>query len=179
MDLSTSYLGLRLPNPLVVGASPLCDDLDAVRRLEDAGAAALVMHSLFEEQIQREHERNATDLEAHVNAFAEASSFLPQPSEFHLGPVEYLEQIDPGLTTWYKAGAVPPVQEAQGLDGVMLDATQMTAQNVAEFHAAGLTVIRQRSGESPAKWQAFLATGADGLMSDHEATIIKWCRQLG
>ena len=93
MDLSTTYLGLHLPNPLVVGASPLCDDLDAVRRLEDAGAAAIVMHSLFEEQITRERERIAADLEANVDAFAEASSFLPRPSEFHLGPDEYLEQI--------------------------------------------------------------------------------------
>jgi hypothetical protein len=43
----------------------------------------------------------------------------------------------------------------------------------------GLAVIRQRAGESPAKWQAFLASGADGLMSDHEATVIKWCKELG
>lgn len=93
MDLSTTYLGLHLPNPLVAGASPLCDDLDAVRRLEDAGAAAIVMHSLFEEQITRERERSAADLEANVDAFAEASSFLPRASEFHLGPEEYLEQI--------------------------------------------------------------------------------------
>ena len=54
MDLSTTYLGLDLPHPLMPGASPLVDDLDTVRRLEDAGAAAIVMHSLFEEQIGRE-----------------------------------------------------------------------------------------------------------------------------
>ena len=92
MDLSTTYLGLRLPNPLVVGASPLCDDLDMVRRLEDAGAAAIVMHSVFEEQIVRERTRTAADLDAHVD-FAEASSFLPRPPEFHLRPDEYLEQV--------------------------------------------------------------------------------------
>ncbi len=93
MDLSTTYLGLRLPSPLVVGASPLCDDLDMVRRLEDAGAAAIVMHSVFEEQIVRERTRTAADLDAHVDAFAEASSFLPRPPEFHLAPDEYLDQI--------------------------------------------------------------------------------------
>ena len=93
MDLSTTYLGLRLPNPLVVGASPLCDDLDMVRRLEDAGAAAIVMHSVFEEQIRRERTRTAEDLDAHVDAFSEARSFLPRPAEFHLAPDEYLEQI--------------------------------------------------------------------------------------
>ena len=54
MDLSTTYLGLSLPHPLMVGASPLVDDMDAVRQLEDAGTAAIVMHSLFEEQIERD-----------------------------------------------------------------------------------------------------------------------------
>ena len=93
MDLSTTYLGLRLSSPLLVGASPLCDDLDTVRRLEDAGAAAIVMHSVFEEQITRERNRTADDLDAHVDAFAEATSFLPRPAEFKLAPDEYLEQI--------------------------------------------------------------------------------------
>ena len=54
MDLSTEYLGMTLPHPLVAGAGPLADDLDGVRRLEDAGAAAIVLRSLFEEQITRE-----------------------------------------------------------------------------------------------------------------------------
>ena len=93
MDLSTTYLGLRLPNPLIVGASPLCDDLDMVRRLEDAGAAAIVMHSVFEEQIARDRTRTAADIDAHRDAFSEASSFLPRAVEFHLAPDEYLEQI--------------------------------------------------------------------------------------
>ena len=93
MDLSTTYLGLALPHPLIVGASPLCDDLDTVRRLEDAGASAIVMHSVFEEQITRERERSLDDLDANVDAFAEASSFLPKQSDFRLAPDEYLEQI--------------------------------------------------------------------------------------
>ena len=54
MDLSTTYLGLKLPHPIMPGASPMVDHLDLVKRLEDAGAAAIVMHSLFEEQITRE-----------------------------------------------------------------------------------------------------------------------------
>ena len=93
MDLSTTYLGLRLPHPLVVGASPLCDELDTVRRLEDAGAAAIVMHSVFEEQIVRERKRTIEDLDANIDAFAEAASFLPKPSEFRIAPDEYLDQI--------------------------------------------------------------------------------------
>lgn len=93
MDLSTTYLGLALPHPLIVGASPLCDDLDTVRRLEDAGAAAIVMHSVFEEQITRERGRSLDDLDANLDAFAEVSSFLPKQSDFRLAPDEYLEQI--------------------------------------------------------------------------------------
>ena len=54
MDLSTEYLGITLPHPLVAGASPLADDLDGVKRLEDSGASAIVLRSLFEEQIRRE-----------------------------------------------------------------------------------------------------------------------------
>jgi dihydroorotate dehydrogenase (fumarate) len=59
MDLTTEYLGLRLKNPLLPGASPLVDNLDSVRRLEDAGAPAIIMHSLFEEQIALEPRRCA------------------------------------------------------------------------------------------------------------------------
>jgi len=91
--LSTRYLGLALPHPFMPGASPMVDDLDMVRRLEDAGAAAIVMHSLFEEQIEMEQGRTLYDIESNVNAFSEASSFLPRPTEFRLGPHDYLDQI--------------------------------------------------------------------------------------
>ncbi|MFO0572119.1 MAG: dihydroorotate dehydrogenase-like protein [Polyangiaceae bacterium] len=93
MDLSTQYLGLRLSNPLVLGASPLAHDADAVRRAVDAGAAAVVMHSLFEEQLTVEelaHDRHA----AHGSAeHSEAQSWLPAPPRYVLGPHEYLEHI--------------------------------------------------------------------------------------
>jgi dihydroorotate dehydrogenase (fumarate) len=71
----------------------MADDLATVRQLEDAGAAAIVMHSLFEEQIQMEQGRTLYDIESHVNSFAEASSFFPRPADFRLGPEDYLEQI--------------------------------------------------------------------------------------
>jgi dihydroorotate dehydrogenase (fumarate) len=93
MDLSTTYLGLELPHPLMPGASPLVDDLDTVRRLEDAGAAAIVLHSLFEEQIEVEQVGTVQMMEAHEEAFAEALSYFPQPGEFGLGPEQYLEQV--------------------------------------------------------------------------------------
>jgi dihydroorotate dehydrogenase (fumarate) len=93
MNLSTNYLGLRLPHPFMPGASPLVDDLDTVRQLEDAGAAAIVMHSLFEEQITRERDATFYHLESHADTHVEALSYFPRPDEFALGPDEYLEQI--------------------------------------------------------------------------------------
>ena len=93
MDLSTKYLGMTLPNPLVAGASPLSDDLDGVRRLEDAGAAAIVLRSLFEEQITREQMAEFANLESHADSFAEAASYFPSPHAFALGPSQYLEHL--------------------------------------------------------------------------------------
>ncbi len=93
MDLTTKYLGLDLANPIMPGASPMPDSLDNVRRLEDAGAAAIVMHSLFEEQLVGEQLSAYSATEPHEESFGEALSYLPEPDEFHLGPEEYLEQI--------------------------------------------------------------------------------------
>lgn len=93
MDLSTTYLGIDLPHPLMVGASPMAHHLDTVRRLEDAGAAAIVMHSLFEEQISQEQAATIQHVEAHTESFAEALSYFPRPGEFALGPEQYLEQV--------------------------------------------------------------------------------------
>ncbi len=93
MDISTRYLGLDLPNPFVVGASPLADDLDDAKRLEDAGAAAIVMRSLFEEQIVREQLSAFLHTEMHGESFAEALSYFPSPSRFVFGPEEYLEHL--------------------------------------------------------------------------------------
>ena len=93
MDLSTTYLGLRLPHPFMPGASPMVDDLDLVRQLEDAGAAAIVMHSLFEEQIRREQIANYMATEMHGESFAEALYYFPRPEGFALGPEEYLEHV--------------------------------------------------------------------------------------
>lgn len=91
MNLSTNYLGLKLAHPFMPGASPMVDDMDTVRRLEDAGSSAIVMHSLFEEQI--EGEKSATMRGAQEVSFSEATSFLPKADEFALGPDAYLEQL--------------------------------------------------------------------------------------
>ncbi len=93
MDLSTTYLGLKLRNPLVPSASPLTADLDSIRRLEDAGAAAVVLHSLFEEQIRHEQEELHHLTTQGSESFAESLSYFPQMSDYRLGPEEYLEHI--------------------------------------------------------------------------------------
>ena len=92
MDLSTTYLGMRLPHPLIVGAGPLCDELDRVKELEDAGAALLVLRSLYEEEITGEQMNEFFNSETHSDSFAEAETFAPEP-EFSLGPDEYLEYL--------------------------------------------------------------------------------------
>ncbi len=93
MDLKTNYLGFDLAHPFLPGASPLCDDLDTVRRLEDAGAPALVLRSLFEEQIVREQVATFVHTESHGESFAEAMTYFPAPQSFVLGPDEYLDHL--------------------------------------------------------------------------------------
>lgn len=94
MDLSTTYLGLKLRNPLVLSASPISAEVDKVKKAEDLGAAAVVMYSLFEEQIN--HEINEIDhfLTSSEASSAEALSYFPEPAEFkNLHAEEYLELI--------------------------------------------------------------------------------------
>lgn len=93
MDLSTTYLGLPLKNPVMPGASPLVDKLDNVRRLEDAGAAAIVMHSLFEEQITNDQIAEFAHTEHPAESFSEAVSYFPKMEDYCLGPDRYLNQI--------------------------------------------------------------------------------------
>ncbi len=93
MNLATKYLGLPLNHPFMPGASPLVDNLDVAVQLEDAGAAAIVMHSLFEEQIIRQRYGYSALTRAHGDAVAEALSYFPDTSEYSLGPDRYLDRI--------------------------------------------------------------------------------------
>lgn len=93
MDLSTDYLGLQLANPIVISPSPLQHDMDNIRRMEDAGAAAVVLQSLFEEQITIESEDLSLSLDAGSESFPEALSYLPDLQSYNAGPEPYLEHI--------------------------------------------------------------------------------------
>jgi dihydroorotate dehydrogenase (fumarate) len=93
MDLSTTYMGLKLKNPIVHSASPLTEHLDDIRRLEDGGASAIVMYSIFEEQITLESRELNHYLEYGTESFGEALSYFPEPASYKTGPEEYLELI--------------------------------------------------------------------------------------
>ena len=93
IDLSTRYLGLELKNPIVASASPLCDSLDKIRHLEDHGIAAVVLPSLFEEQLILESGSVDADLSRGAESFAESLSFFPDLMNYNLGPDGYLELI--------------------------------------------------------------------------------------
>lgn len=93
IDLTTTYLGMKLRTPLVPSASPLSQELDSIRRLEDAGASAVVLYSLFEEQLRQERFELDHHLTAGTESFAESLTYFPQPGEFRLGPEGYLNHI--------------------------------------------------------------------------------------
>lgn len=94
MNLTTTYLGLTLRSPLVVGAAaPLSENLDTLKHLEDAGAAAIVMHSVFEEQIRQDLLDLHHHLEYGTYSFAEALTYFPEPEMFHVGAEEYLAHL--------------------------------------------------------------------------------------
>ena len=94
MDLSTRYLGLALRNPLVASASPISNTLDGVRRLADAGVGAVVLFSLFEEQLRHEAEQNARLAEAGTDSFAESLSYFPAGADSDAGPRRYLSLLE-------------------------------------------------------------------------------------
>jgi len=93
MDLTTTYMGLALKNPLVPSSGPLTANSDSIRELEDAGAAAVVLHSLFEEQITHEAEELAHLTTQGTESFAESLTYFPEAGDYRLGPDEYLEHI--------------------------------------------------------------------------------------
>ncbi|NLF73055.1 MAG: dihydroorotate dehydrogenase-like protein [Candidatus Anammoximicrobium sp.] len=94
VDLTTTYLGLKLKNPLVASASPLTGKLDSLRQLEEAGASAAVWPSLFEEQIEHEAMEVARLYDQGTGSFSEADGFLPELDEYRIGPEAYLKQME-------------------------------------------------------------------------------------
>ena len=111
IDLSTTYLGLKLKNPLVASASPLSEKLDSARRLEDAGVSAIVMYSLFEEQVIRESLELDHYLSLGTHTYAEAITYLPDVGRYSLGPEAYVENV----YRLKKATAIPIIGSLNGV----------------------------------------------------------------
>ena len=93
MDLSTTYMGMALKNPLVVSASPLSEEISNIKKMEDSGASAVVLYSLFEEQLNMEQRELHYHTVSGTESFAESLSYFPEPEEYKLGPEEYLNHI--------------------------------------------------------------------------------------
>src|SRR6185436_11342480 len=93
MNLTTNYLGLQLKNPVVASSSPLSHTVESIRRLEDAGAAAVVMYSLFEEQIGFDSYYIDYHLTQGIDSYAESISYFPDMQSYNVGPDAYMELI--------------------------------------------------------------------------------------
>ena len=111
MDLRTKYMGLELKNPVVAAASPLSQSVDKIKRLADAGASAVVMFSLFEEQLKMEEALESTLLAAGTESFGEALSYFPKTDDYHVGPEQYLDLI-------HKASQTVEIPVIGSLNGV-------------------------------------------------------------
>ena len=160
MDLSTNYLGLRLGSPLMPGASPMVDDLGTVKRLEDAGAAAIVMHSLFEEQISGERLATIYQMEVYADSYAEALSYFPRNGDFALGPEQYLRQI----TRIKETVSVPVIGS---LNGTTPGGWTRYAQLIEQAGADALELNAYT-----------VATDPEESGADVETRIVDLCRQV-
>jgi dihydroorotate dehydrogenase (fumarate) len=131
MDLSTQYLGLRLRNPLVASASPLSGTADGVRRLADAGVGAIVLYSLFEEQLRQEAEQNAALADAGTESFAESLSYFPAAADADPGPRRYLNLLE-------RAVAAVDIPVIASLNGVSTGGWTGYARALEEAGAAAI-----------------------------------------
>lgn len=111
VDLSTRYLGLTLRNPIVASANPLCGQLDTLRQLEEAGVAAVVLPSLFEEQIEHEELELARLRDFGAEGFAEALDYFPEMEDYNAGPDSYLTHIEAAK----KALSIPVIASLNGI----------------------------------------------------------------
>jgi dihydroorotate dehydrogenase (fumarate) len=131
MDLSTDYMGLALRNPLVASASPLCHTVDGVRRLAEAGVGAVVLHSLFEEELAEEAARNARLVQAHTESFAESLSYFPETAGEEPGPRRYLSLLE-------RAAAAVDIPVIASLNGVTPGGWTSYAQSIQD--AGGVAI---------------------------------------
>ncbi len=131
MNITTNYLGLTLKSPLIASASPLSESLDNLKRIEDAGAGAVVLFSLFEEQIRNEREMMNHFMTLGTESHAEAVSYFPEPDEYHTGPQQYLQLIR-------RAKEVIDIPVIASLNGVSIGGWTSFARRMEEAGADAL-----------------------------------------
>lgn len=131
MDLRTTYMGLHLKNPVVASASPLSDSADRIKRMEDAGAAAVVMFSIFEEQLRQESAVMEHALTSGTDSFAEALSYFPPADDYKVSPERYLKIIE-------KASASCGIPVIGSLNGVTNEGWVNYAKSIQQAGAKGL-----------------------------------------
>ena len=163
MQTHTAYLGMRLEHPFIAGASPFGYRVDTVKRLEDAGCAAVVLHSLFEEQITFEQQERVAGFSLYDREFAEVFAELPESSEYLMQPDEYAEHIH----RVKKAVAIPVIGSLNGrtreswlkfatvIEQAGADALELNMYQVVTCAFAGLRFFTAGYGlrwPSPAAW---------------------------
>jgi len=157
MNLSTTYLGLPLRNPVIVGASPCCDDLDLCRQLQDAGAAALVMHSLFEEQIDLEENARHAVIDGIADSNPEATDYFPHVDDYALPPDLYVRQIE----NLKKALTIPVIASLNGhRPGGWIDQARRLASagaDALELNLYSLSTDPELDAEAVESDQLFIA----------------------
>jgi dihydroorotate dehydrogenase (fumarate) len=163
-DLSTRYLGLDLANPLVVGASPLCQDIGRIRHMEDAGAGAIVLHSLFEEQIVLESIQLDRELSDGTESFPEALTYLPDLRDYNLGPDAYVEHVR-------KAKAAVGIPVIASLNGVSTGGWLRYAKLIEEAGADALELNIYLVASDVDRSAAEIEQQYVGLVRDVAATV--------
>jgi dihydroorotate dehydrogenase (fumarate) len=131
MELATSYMGLQLRNPLVASASPLSYTLDGVRRLADAGVGAIVLYSLFEEQLREEEARRAQIVDGPAESFPEALDYVPAVVKDNAGPFRYLSLVE-------RAAAAVDIPVIASLNGVTPEGWTAYARSIQDVGAAAI-----------------------------------------
>jgi dihydroorotate dehydrogenase (fumarate) len=163
-DLSTTYLGLKLKNPLVASASPLSKKLETARRLEDAGISAIVMYSLFEEQIIHESLEFDHYLSRGTDSFAEALTYLPDGGMYAISPEKYLNQ----LAALKKAVSIPVIGS---LNGVSTGGWTSYAKKIQEAGADALELNLYYMVIDPSMKSAEVEDAQVELVTDVKSSI--------
>ena len=183
INLSTKYLGLKLKSPLVASSSPLCKDLANLRKLEDAGAAAVVLESLFEEQIMIESNELDRNLWQSADVSAEAQGYYPDFGNYNLGPEKYLEHISQAK----KALEIPVIASLNGVSkGGWIDYAKQMAQAGADALELNIYFVPTditQSANDIENMYLDLGVGGDGQREDsgcgEDRALLQFGRQHG